>query len=153
MENIDWIAVTTSVITAINAGWIIYSSWKKNKPEVKKLEADADSEIVEAANANLEGAKISGEMLLSRINELKADLDAEKKLRKADAEYFRRRLAECSREAADYRIWSAKLAKQVIEAGKIPASFVPSTGESERGIPTITEEAIVEQQNKENNAK
>ena len=145
----DWTQIITAAIGLGNFVWIIYSSWKKNKPEIKKLEAEADSEAVEAANASLEGAKISGEMLLSRINELKADLDAEKKLRKADAEYFKRRLAESDREAKDYRVWAAKLAKQVIEAGRIPAPFIPSSGESERGIPTITDSDIEEQQKKE----
>lgn len=147
MEN--WVNIITTLIAVANAAWIIYSSWKKNKPEVKKLEAEGDSEIVEAANANLEGAKISGEMLLSRINELKADLDAEKQLRKADAEYFSRRLKEAEREARDYRVWAAKLARQVIESGKIPEAFTPFTQDTERGIPTITNREIMQQQQKE----
>lgn len=152
----DWTQLITALVTVANATWIIYSSWRKNKPEVKKLETEVDSEIVEAANANLEGAKISAEMLLSRINELKADLEAakanieaERNLRKADREYFSRRLAESDREARDYRLWAAKLVKQVVEAGKIPVAFIPSTGESERGIPTISDSDIEKQQKKE----
>jgi len=152
----DWTQIITALVTLANAAWIIYSSWKKSKPEVKKLEIDADSEIVEAANANLEGAKISAEMLLSRINELRADLDsaraqidAEKALRKSDREYFQRRLTESENEARSYRIWASKLAKQVIEAGRIPVAFLPSSGDSERGITTITDKDIEEQQKKE----
>ena len=145
----DWLEIITILTAVANTAWIIWSSWKKNKPEVKKLELEGDSEIVEAANANLEGAKISGEMLLSRINELKADLESEKQLRKADADYFRRRLVESDREARDYRTWAAKLAKQVIESGRIPAPFIPSLHDSERGIPTISTKDILEQQKKE----
>jgi len=151
--EVDWKEIVTTLIAIANTAWIIWSSYKKNKPEVKKLELETDSELVEAANANLEGAKISGEMLLSRINELKADLESEKQLRKADAEYFRRRLTESEREARDYRVWAAKLAKQVIEAGRIPAAFIPSINESERGIPTIPTKDIVEQQRKEDNKR
>jgi uncharacterized protein involved in exopolysaccharide biosynthesis len=153
----------TEILTALgvlaNTVWIIYSSWKRNKPEVKKLEIEADSEIVDAANLNLEGAKISAQMLLDRINELKGELDTEKansrarieqlktsgaeeiarieKSRKTDADYFRRRIKDLERESRDYRSWAAKLVKQVVEAGKVPVPFVPSFGESETGMTAI----------------
>lgn len=135
----NWLETITTLVAITNSIWIIWSSWKKNKPEVKKLEADVDSEIVEAAVNSLEGAKISGEMLLNRINELKIDLETEKASRKSDADYFRRRLRESDKEARDYRIWAARLAKQVIEAGKIPVSFEPTPSESDTHIPRIAE--------------
>lgn len=123
-------------------------SWKKNKPEIKKLEMEGDSELVEAANTSLEGAKISAAILLDRINELRQELNDEKTDRKEefnrerqarndDAEYFRRRIKELDREARDYRLWAAQLVKQVVEAGKIPIPFTPSISDSERGIPPI----------------
>jgi polyhydroxyalkanoate synthesis regulator phasin len=135
----------TILLAIFNAGQIVYFAWKKLKPEVKKLEIEGDSELVEAANMNLEGAKTSAQMLLDRINELKQELkeeredrkrefEKERKARNDDAEYFRRRIKELDREAKDYRIWAAKLAKQVIEAGKIPAAFVPSLNDSEPSI-------------------
>lgn len=153
------IEIITALVTLANALWIIYSSWKKNKPEIKILEVEADSGIVDAANLNLEGAKISAQMLLDRINELKGELDSEKtksrdriehlektrseemarieKIRKDDADYFRRRIKDLERESRDYRSWAAKLVKQVVEAGKVPVPFVPSFGESDTSITAI----------------
>lgn len=115
----------------LNIIWVVYSSLKKLKPEIKKLEADEDRELVEAANINVEGARISGQILLDRINEIKGDLEKEKAARKEDAEYCKRRIKELERESRDYRSWAAKLVKQVVEAGKIPVPFVPSFTDSD----------------------
>jgi uncharacterized membrane protein YgaE (UPF0421/DUF939 family) len=139
MEN-NLIAILTTIITAVNTLGILYIALQKYKPEVKKLEAESekteaevDSEIVAAANVNLAGAEVSTRMLLQRLQELKEDLENEKKARRDDAEYFRRRFREAERDARDYRQWAARLAKQVIEAGKVPVAFVPSTeGDSEK---------------------
>jgi polyhydroxyalkanoate synthesis regulator phasin len=138
--TLEWI---TGILVALNSAQILYQAWKKFKPEIKKLEVEGDTEIVEAANLNLEGAKASAAILLDRINELKKELDEEKAARKEefereksaraeDAEYFRRRIKELDREARDYRLWAAQLVKQVVEAGKIPVPFLPSINDSER---------------------
>ena len=136
---LTWIA---GILAAGNSIQIIYSAWKMLKPQVKKMEAEEETENVHAANLNLEGAGITVNLLKGRIDELKADLEAEKEARKNDIEreqnarkedriYFTRRIKEIDREAKDYRLWAAKLAKQVIEAGKVPATFVPSTDDSD----------------------
>ncbi len=135
--NLEWF---TGLLVLVNSAQIIYQAWKRFKPEIKKLEAEsdrseaeADSEIVNAANVNLAGAELSARMLTQRIVELRQDLENEKKARREDAEYFRRRFREAERDARDYRTWAARLAKQVIEAGKIPIAFVPSIdGDSEK---------------------
>lgn len=148
MEINELVALIGAITTALNIGFVGYMAWKKNKPEVKKMDAEAESEIVDAANLNLEGAKISAQMLLDRINELKGELEKEKqrrkdsvaaleKSRREDAEYFRRRIKDLERESRDWKTWAAKLAKQVVEAGKIPAPFVPSIGESDMSITAI----------------
>lgn len=159
MTSNELVTLIGGIIALINAASLVYFAWKKNKPEVKKIENEADSEIVDAANLNLEGAKISAQMLLDRINELKGELEAEKtarrdglalaektrkeeisnleKIRKEDNEYFRRRIKDLERESRDYRSWAAKLVKQVVEAGKIPVPFVPSFGESDINITAI----------------
>lgn len=127
----------TGVLVLINSAQIIYQAWKKFKPEVKKLDAEVDSEIVEAANLNLEGTKVSTTILLDRVNELKLEVAQVKKdcreqiqaieqARKEDIEYFRRRVKDLERDNRDWRGWAAKLAKQVVEAGLIPAPFIPS---------------------------
>ena len=143
--------IITTIVTAINTLVIAYLAFKKGKPEVKKLEIEGDSEIVGAANLNLEGAKISAQMLLDRINELKGELDQERQARKLesdeaetkrreDIEYFRRRIRDLERESRDYRSWAAKLVKQVVEAGKIPVPFVPSFGDSDISIQAVRTE-------------
>ena len=147
----DLTEVVTVVVTGINTLALVYLAFRKLKPEVKKMSVDTDSEIVDAANQNLEGAKISAGMLLDRINELKRELDEEKaarkqeqilneKLRRDDAEYFRRRIRDLEREGRDYRSWAANLARQVVQAGLIPAPFIPSLTDSDPSIQPIRSE-------------
>lgn len=143
----DWLEILTILTAAANTIWILYSSWQKNKPEIKKLEneadradAEVDTELANAAQILGQGAKVSVEVLLASIVQLRADLENEKKSRKDDREYFQRRFKEAEREARDYRIWAAKLAKQVIEAGKIPVPFVPSMTDTEQSILAIVKE-------------
>lgn len=159
MTTNDLVTVLGAIVAAINTGFLLYFAWKKLKPEVKKIDIEADSEIVDAANLNLEGAKISASMLLDRINELKGELATETKKRRDgieqveqnrrveiaalekkrsdDARYFRRRIKDLEKDARDYRLWAAKLVKQVVEAGKVPVPFTPSFGESEQGVTSI----------------
>lgn len=143
----DWLEKLTAITVVANSLWILWSSWKKNKPEIKKLESEAEradaeieTEFANAAQVLGQGAKISVEVLLGSIVQLRADLENEKKSRREDAEYFKRRFREAEREARDYRAWAAKLARQVIEAGKIPAPFLPSMTESEPGIAAIVKD-------------
>lgn len=86
MNPSELVTIIGGIIAALNAASLVYFAWKKNKPEVKKMEGEAESELQEAANLNLEGAKISAQMLLDRINELKGELDTERKLRKEGME-------------------------------------------------------------------
>ena len=139
--------IITTAIAIANTGWIIWSSWKRNKPEIKKLQSEAEradaeveTEFANAAQVLGQGAKISVEVLLQSIVQLRADLENEKKSRKDDREYFQRRFREAEREARDYRIWAAKLAKQVIEAGKIPVPFVPSMLDTEQSISAMVKD-------------
>jgi hypothetical protein len=149
MEN-NWL---TWIASILNTVWLLYAAWKKFKPELKKMDTEGDIDI-------LKGAEISNQMLVDRINEMKAqreadvaiwkgelqqerearkaELAAEKEARKKESDYLRRRIKEAEREARDYRSWAAKLVKQVVNSGQIPAEFVLSLPEdSETGIPHI----------------
>ena len=95
---------------------------------------------MEAAHTNMEGAVLSNSMLMNRIDELQKDLGIEKKARRDDADYFRRRIKDIEKEARDYRLWAARLAKQVIEAGKMPTPFISSLYDSDPLIATIARE-------------
>lgn len=151
----DFTTMMNWILGAINAAFLIYAAWRKLKPEVKKLETEVDLDV-------LEGAARSQQMLIDRINDLQSQLNLEREARKADLqqerdarkaeleteraartkseEYLRRRIREAEREARDYRQWAAKLVKQVVEAGKVPAAFIPSSEESETGISAIRQE-------------
>ena len=139
MDN-DMIGAVAIIVTAANTIFLAYQQWKKSKPEIQKLEAEGESEIAEAAHSNLEGAVLSNQMLKARIDELQQDLSTEKKSRRDDAEYFRRRIKDIEKEARDYRLWAARLAKQVIEAGKAPVPFISSLNDTDPLITAITKE-------------
>lgn len=140
METNELVAIVTAIAAFVNVLSIAYQAWTKNKPEIKKIAVESDSIIVDTANDNLEGAKISSAMLKERIDELKRDLDSEKKARRDDIEYFRRRVKDIEKEARDYRLWAARLAKQVIEVGKVPVPFISSLNDTDPIITAITRE-------------
>lgn len=149
MENSEILAWVSGIIAAINAAMIAIAAWKKLKPEVKKLENETEMQEAEVAQLNLKSAEISTQMLINRVNELKEELeeeratrkreleeqrlsmqtklDAEIEARRKETEYLRRRIKEADREARDYRLWAAKLVKQVVESGKVPHPFVPTS--------------------------
>ncbi len=133
-------ALITAIVTAANTlalSWVILY---KGKREGKKIETEEKSELISASNLNLEGAEVSTKLLLSRIEELKQDIENEKKARQEDRVYFNRRIREIDKELGDYRLYAARLAKQVIEAGKIPVPFISSLDESDPLLQTIQKE-------------
>jgi hypothetical protein len=158
----ELVTIIAAIVSALNAGFLAWLAFKKLKPELKKSEAEAEIEAIEASNLSLEGSKTSVQLLLDRVNEQKSEMDAMKKnhkeemerlensckeeiarlekLRSEDAEYFKRRIKDLDKEARDYRSWAAKLVKQVVEAGKVPVAFLPSFGESDAHITAIRTE-------------
>lgn len=138
------IELLIGLATVGNTFWITYKAWKELRPSIKKTEAETEkveseieAELYTGAQVIAEGATVSGKLLMDRIKELREDLENEKKARREDAAYFRRRFREAEREAREWRNYAAKLAKQVIEKGGIPVPFTPSTSDSEQGIPSI----------------
>lgn len=154
MTSKELLELLIGLATFGNTIWITYKAWKELRPGIKQMEADVDktdaeidSELAAAAQTTAQGATVSSQLLMQRITELrqdlnnaKEDLENEKRSRREDAAYFRRRFREAEREARDYRLWAAKLVKQVVEAGKVPAEFVPSSGDSETDIPIVRKE-------------
>ena len=151
MDNLlTWAA---AILSLLNGGFLLYTGYKKFKPEVKKLEGEVELDSIEAA------AK-SQQLLTDRINELqgqlsaerqarildleqerearKAELEAERQARKKESDYLRLRIKDAEREARDYRKWAAQLVKQIVQAGLIPSPFVPSTDESDPSIAPIS---------------
>lgn len=136
------ISAISALVSAMGAGITAFIVIRKIGPEVKKIEAEEDSEIADAAHTTLEGARISSTMLIDRIDDLKLQLENERTARKADAEYFRRRIRELERESRDYRLWAAKLVRQVVEAGRQPAPFESTITDSDPLLSVITKEQI-----------
>lgn len=130
------------IATAGNTFWLTYKAWKELRPGIKKIEVDIDktdaeveSELANAAETTAKGATVSSQLLMERIKELREDLENEKKARREDAAYFRRRFREAEREARDWRNYAARLAKQVIELKGVPTPFTPSPNDSDPSIP------------------
>lgn len=150
----ELVELLIGLATVGNTVWITYKAWKELRPGIKKIEADTEktdaeieSELAAAAQTTAQGATVSSQLLMQRITELrqdlnnaKEDLENEKRARREDAAYFRRRFREAEREARDWRNYAARLAKQVIQVGAIPEQFMPSAGDSEENIPVVKEE-------------
>ena len=136
MTTAEMVAVVTAIAAFINVALITWQAWKKGKPELKKLNAEGESEIAEAAHSSLEASEISTKMLMTRIEELKKDIENEKKARKEDRAYFSRRITELDKELRDYRLWASRLVKQVIDSGNIPA-VLEITEDTDRGLKAV----------------
>ena len=89
--------VIFSLFSLANIGWTIWSSKKKLQPEVEKLES-------EVADLIAQGAKISMEMVLQRLSEVK-------------------------KSERDWRNYAMVLKKELLERGQTPPPFVPSESE------------------------
>ncbi len=116
--------IITAIATLVNILAIIYFSLTKNRGEVKKLEAEGESEIVDAAQVNLEGAKLVTTMLKEQIDDLRKELEKEKARREDNTKYFESKIKEIETELRSYRSYASRLAAQVIEAGKIPEPLI-----------------------------
>ncbi|RPI93048.1 MAG: hypothetical protein EHM40_11065 [Chloroflexi bacterium] len=93
-------ALLISIASLLNIGLAYYNAKKRIPSEVDKQKAEAAESLSEGAESNVNAAKISNELLLLRIAELKKD----------------------KREAWNY---IAILKKQLIEAQLTIPEFVP----------------------------
>jgi hypothetical protein len=139
MNSSELIALITAIAALTNIGAIAWQAWKKTKPEIRKIEAEGESELSDANKATAEASQINSNLLMNRIEELKVAIDAEKEMRKQDRIYFNRRIRELDRELHDYRNWAAQLAKQVIELKGTPSPFVLSL-DTDKGMSSIKDE-------------
>lgn len=97
-EVIDFLLISVSSI--VNLAILVYQTMKRVPREAEKLKAEKDEALSEAAESNLAGAKISNDLLTSRIAELKRD----------------------KRDAWNY---IAQLKKQLFDAGLKPVDYMP----------------------------
>jgi flagellar biosynthesis GTPase FlhF len=119
VEINEILTLLTSILILFNGYQVAVAAWKKLKPEVKKLETEIDTENIETANLNLEGAKISALILLDRVNELKgevislrSELNSEREFRKQESiSNEKRRKEELAAMEIDYTNKIEKLEK------------------------------------------
>ena len=173
------LAWLSGLLAIINACILAYAAWKKLKPEIKKMDSETDLDVLEGAaksqqmlidrindlqmqltaERDVRQSELQQERN-ARLADLKAEkearlaeLKAEKEARRKESDYLRRRIKEAEREARDYRLWAAKLVKQVVESGKIPAAFIPSLAEdTDTGIPHINEDTGKDSNDKESSS-
>ena len=71
-DTLSFIGV--SVLSLLNFALLLWQTLKRVPREVEKMKAEKIESYSEAAESNMQGAKINNEMLMQRINELKRDL-------------------------------------------------------------------------------
>lgn len=60
-----------SILSLLNFAVLLWQTVKRTPREVEKMNAEKTESYAEAAESNMQGAKISNELLVERINELK----------------------------------------------------------------------------------
>ena len=101
-ELLEFIGIT--VASLLNLALLVYQTIKKVPPEVEKMRAEKLHIYGELAESNMEGAQISNELLVNRINELK-------------------------KERRDAWNHIAKLNKQLVLNKMIPVLYIPTESE------------------------
>jgi hypothetical protein len=107
-ENIQIIVI--SLVSVANILLLVWQTRKRVPAEIDKMHGEQVESLSEAAESNMAGAKISNDLLVQRVRELKKDL----------------------RDAWNY---IAILKRQIVEAGLIPPNYTPT--ESDPNIPKV----------------
>lgn len=131
MDTSSIVSIIGALISILGALVMIY----KAKPEKKKLEAEGSASIADAAESVAAGAKVSTELLLTRIKELEAREQKREESMRArekawDAEI--RMLKEQVQELEAYKDWAQRLVKQIRSKGDEPVPFEPRKAEAIR---------------------
>jgi hypothetical protein len=108
------ISILAAVVTLAGAAVTLY----KARPERRKIEAEGSHALADAAESVASGAKISTDLLLTRIQEL------EKREKERD-EQWKKRFDEVLAELADYKDWTRRLVHQIKSRGDEPVPFKP----------------------------
>ena len=111
------VSIISAIVTVIGASVAIY----KAKPERRKLEADSSASLADAAESVASGAKISNELLLTRIQEL----DDHDKKREREFKALQERFEVVLTELADYKDWTRRLVHQIKSLGHEPVPLKP----------------------------
>jgi len=110
--------IGSSTSTLISVGAAIVAIYKA-KPEIKKIKAEGDSSIGDAAESIATGAKTITDQLVGRVKDLE---EREKRREKAFKE-MQDQLTRVSTSLAEWQDWAKRLAHQVKSLGHEPVAF------------------------------
>jgi len=120
-DTINWVTVIAAMVSVVgaisSAAILIY----KARAEVSGLKASEISSYAGASESIADGAKVSNELLLQRIEELtKKDADTSEKLETLQHDFAKIRL-----ELNEWQDWARRLSHQVKSLGHEPVAFKP----------------------------
>jgi hypothetical protein len=120
------LSVLSLIITIVGAAATIVINLSKARPEAKKISSEGDSAIANAADSIANGAKISSELLLQRLEEM----ELREKARDTREEQLQAQLEAVQASLADWQDWARRLVHQLKSHGYEPVPFkvAPKTG-------------------------
>ena len=129
-NNIYLISVLVSVVSLLGSITAIFINWAKLKPEKKKLDAEAHSEIAEAADSIVSGAKVSNELLMTELRRMeKRESEREQKYT-----HLKSRFDALEAEFILWKDYAIRLSHQVQSLGHEPVPFKAVKEESKQSL-------------------
>lgn len=120
-NNLVVASIIASVVSLIGAGSALFVAMSKLKPEKKKLGAEADSEIADAADSIAGGAKITTELLLGQIKRM----EDREVIREAKYTALQERFNVLETNFLKWKDYAYRLSHQVQSLGHEPVPFDP----------------------------
>lgn len=114
-----YISVGASIVSVLSMAFGIFITLAKLRPETRNIDANTQSSLAGAAESVAEGAKVSNDLLLQRIEEM------EEREKKRDVRE-RQMLFEFEKvksALADWQDWARRLVHQVKSLGHEPVPF------------------------------
>lgn len=128
-----YINLFATVVTVIGAMLTIYKTAYHAKSERRKIDADGDSAIADAAESVVSGAKITNDLLMRRVEDMEkrdaarenelAQLRARDAAREQEIQEIRRRFLALQEELLEWKNYAFRLAHQLKALGHEPTPF------------------------------
>jgi predicted nucleic acid-binding Zn-ribbon protein len=133
-----YINLLATVVTVIGAMLTIYKTAYHAKSERRKLDADGDSAIADAAESVVTAARSTNDLLMRRVEEMEkreavrenelVQLRARDAAREQEIQEIRRRFLELQEELLEWKNYAFRLAHQLKSLGHEPNPFPFRTG-------------------------
>ena len=113
------ISIIGTVISVIGAGVAIY----KVKPETKKMHAEGESALSEAAESVASGAKIITDLATTELAKRVSEMEDREKDRERELSRMRLELEDVKSVLADWQDWARRLVHQLKSLDIEPVPF------------------------------